>query len=65
MNKTNFPMKGFAPGLALKQRQKATWKLHIAELKTWAPVLEMLCPSSLVFIHWSSPKVRVFMNGMI
>ena len=29
MNKTNFHMKGFTLGLALKQRQKATQKLPI------------------------------------
>ena len=29
VNKTNFHMKGFALGLALKQRQKATQKLLI------------------------------------
>ena len=28
-NKTHFHMKGFAPGLTLKQRRKATWKLPI------------------------------------
>ena len=30
VNKTNFHMKGFALGLALKQRRNATWKLPIA-----------------------------------
>ena len=30
VNKTNFHMKGFALGLALKQRRKATRKLPIA-----------------------------------
>ena len=29
VNKTNFHMKGFAPGLALKQRRNATRKLPI------------------------------------
>ena len=29
VNKTNFHMKGFAPGLALKLRRKATRKLPI------------------------------------
>ena len=29
VNKTNFHMKGFTLGLALKQRRKATWKLPI------------------------------------
>ena len=29
MNKTHFHVKGFALGLALKQRQKATWKSPI------------------------------------
>ena len=29
VNKTNFQMKGFALGLALKQRRKATWKSPI------------------------------------
>ena len=29
VNKPNFHMTGFAPGLALKQRQKATQKLSI------------------------------------
>ena len=29
VNKTNFHMKGFAPGLALKQRRKATRKSPI------------------------------------
>ena len=29
VNQTNFHMKGFALGLALKQRRKATWKLPI------------------------------------
>ena len=27
VNKTNFHIEGFALGLALKQRRKATWKL--------------------------------------
>ena len=29
VNKTNFHMKDFAPGLALKQRRNATWKSPI------------------------------------
>ena len=29
VNKTNFHMKGFTLGLALKQRQKTTWKSPI------------------------------------
>ena len=32
VNKTNFHMKGFALGLALKQRRKATWKSPIVLL---------------------------------
>ena len=32
MNKTNFHMKGFALGFALKQRRNATWKLPITSL---------------------------------
>ena len=34
VNKTNFHMKGFALGLALKQRQKATWKSPIVNFNT-------------------------------
>ena len=30
VNKTNLHKKGFTPGLALKQRRKATWKSPIA-----------------------------------
>ena len=31
VNKTNFHMKGFALGLALKQKRKATWKSPIGK----------------------------------
>ena len=42
VNKTNFHMKGFAPGLALKQRRKATRKSainlpKISTKNTWSP----------------------------
>ena len=34
VNKTNFQMKGFALGLALKQRQNATWKSPIGSTQS-------------------------------
>ena len=36
VNKTNFHMKGFAIGLALKQRRNATQKSPICTLPQWA-----------------------------
>ena len=33
VNKTSFHMKGFALGLALKQRRKATWKSPIPHIR--------------------------------
>ena len=35
VNKTNFHMKSFAPGLALKQRRKATQKSRIVLMVLW------------------------------
>ena len=34
VNKTNFQMKGFALGLALKQRQNVTWKSPIGSTQS-------------------------------
>ena len=52
VNKTNFHMEGFAPGLALQQRQKATRKSPIGiqkprgqagEFSTHIPTSTQLC----------------------
>ena len=44
VNKTNFHMKGFALGLALKQRRKATRKSPIVEGETTAPFYFLVLP---------------------
>ena len=44
VNKTNFHMKGFTLGLALRQRQDATWK--------WANVQEVSCFLAKSTIIW-------------
>ena len=41
VNKTNFHMKGFALGLALKQRRSATWKSPIYFINV--SLFEVIC----------------------
>ena len=51
VNKTNFHTKGFALGLALKQRRNATLKSPISMCEIEPKALKVLLAAAIQFMH--------------
>ena len=57
VNRTNFHMKGFTLGLALKQRQSTSTPLLLAQRHT--PLSTHLCSIKCKEVLWLKPKLQV------